>query len=90
MMTARAAQRAADTGAPLLNLLIPGLGQLYQLRTEEGIHFLVHSALLSWLFFALPSQRVVIWLAMLALAAWSIVDAVRAGRVAAEQLEAVS
>lgn len=89
-MTARAAHRAADTGAPLLNLLIPGLGQLYQLRTEAGIHFLVHSALLSWLFFALPSQRVVIWVAMIALAAWSVMDAVRVGRVAAEQLAAAS
>ncbi|HET7603981.1 MAG TPA: hypothetical protein VFK36_13235 [Gemmatimonadales bacterium] len=71
-----------DISAPLLNLLAPGLGQLYQRRTREGIHFLVNSVILTWAFFAAPSLRISAWICLLAIAAWSILDAMRAERLA--------
>ena len=76
------AAQPTDISAPLLNLLAPGLGQLYQHRTREGIHFLVNSIILTWVIFAAPSLRLSAWICLLAIAAWSIVDAMRAERLA--------
>lgn len=86
MTDAHALHRIADTGAPYLNVLMPGLGQLYQRRIASGVHFLVDSLLLTWMFFALPALRVPVWLLMLTIIAWSVADAIRAGRLAAAQL----
>jgi hypothetical protein len=71
-----------DVSTPLLNLLLPGLGQLYQHRTREGVHFLVNSAILSWVVLAWPSLRLFAWVCLLAIAVWSILDARRAERLA--------
>lgn len=87
MTSAQSLRRTADTGAPYLNLLVPGLGQLYQRRTGTALHFMVESALLTVLFFAVPGLRVPVWLAMLAIMAGSVVDTVRAGRLAAGEIQ---
>lgn len=80
------ARRRADLGAPLLSLFAPGLGQLYQRRYKPAAHFLVHSAVLMWVFIAAPSLRASAWPLLLAIAAWSVLDAVQAGRVASREL----
>lgn len=86
MDTIRAARRTADTGAPLLNLLMPGLGQLYQHRYMPAAHFLVDATALSWLFVMVPSLRLASGVALVAIAAWSVVDAELAGRRASSRL----
>jgi hypothetical protein len=76
------APQPADISPLLLNLLAPGLGQLYQRRTAEGVHFLVNSVVLSWIILAVPSLRISAGVYLLAIAAWSIVDVRRAERLA--------
>jgi hypothetical protein len=82
MSASPTAAHPTDISAPLLNLLAPGLGQLYQHRIREGVHFLVNSVILTWVILAAPPFRVSAWVCLLAIAAWSILEARHVERIA--------
>jgi hypothetical protein len=80
-MAAVTTKLPADTSsAPLLSLIWPGLGQLYQGRFAHAAHFLVDSAILAMVITVSEPFRGPALLALGAIALWSVVDAFRAER----------
>jgi len=79
-MVAVETEHAEDAGlAMFLSVICPGLGQLYQGRLTAATHFLLETATLITLLVAVPPLRPVAILALLGIAAWSVLDARRGG-----------
>jgi TM2 domain-containing membrane protein YozV len=77
-MTADTADKSTISGlAMFLSFVWPGLGQLYQHRFVTGAMFLVGSLLFTAVALLFKELSNPAWLAVAALALWSVVDVYR-------------